>query len=111
MPLCFHLCKGIDVRVVTLSHTHTCAQAATVLSTVERQVRESKGLAWDPSEEASFKQEIVRKYAQESSAYYSSSRIWDDGIVMPSDTRRVLALSLAACYQGSGAGKFGVFRM
>jgi 3-methylcrotonyl-CoA carboxylase beta subunit len=57
-------------------------------------------------------QPTLDKYEAESSAYYSTARIWDDGIIDPADTRDVLGLSLAACANAPiEATKFGVFRM
>ena len=55
------------------------------------------------------------KYEEEGSCYYSSARLWDDGVIDPADTRRVLGLSLTAALQGEGRqpykNPFGVFRM
>jgi 3-methylcrotonyl-CoA carboxylase beta subunit len=65
-----------------------------------------------PDEEEAFKAPTLAKYAEEGSAYYATARLWDDGIIHPSDTRRVLALSLSAVRQGPTAeGAFGIFRM
>jgi 3-methylcrotonyl-CoA carboxylase beta subunit len=59
-----------------------------------------------------FKEPIRRKYEAEGDPYYASARIWDDGIIVPSDTRRILALALAACLNAPiEATNFGVFRM
>jgi len=63
-------------------------------------------------EEAAFKQPILDKYAYESSAYYSTARMWDDGIIDPVDTRKVLALGIAASLNAPYPDNaFGVFRM
>lgn len=63
-------------------------------------------------EEAIFKQKILEKYEKEGSCYYSSARLWDDGIIMPSDSRKVLGLSLhIALNKEIENTKFGVFRM
>jgi acetyl-CoA carboxylase carboxyltransferase component len=79
-------------------------QAASVLSTV-------KG-AMSPEEKAAFEAPILEKYEREGSPYYSSARIWDDGVIDPLDTRRVLALGLdAARYAAAKPTHFGVFRM
>ncbi len=79
-------------------------QAASVLSTV-------KG-AMSPEEKAAFEAPILEKYEREGSPYYSSARLWDDGVIDPLDTRRVLALGLdAARYAAAKPTRFGVFRM
>lgn len=55
---------------------------------------------------------ILEKYAKESSCYYSSARLWDDGVIRPQDTRQVLGLSLSAALKSPiEATKFGIFRM
>jgi len=89
-------------------------QAANVLSTVQRDNIEAKGKTWSDEEEAEFKRPILEKYERESSAYYSTSRLWDDGIIDPADTRMVLGCSLAVARREGcdpNATKFGVFRM
>lgn len=88
-------------------------QAANVLLTVKRDQLAAKGKpAMTPDEETDFKQPILDKYAEESSAYYSSARLWDDGIIKPEDSRTVLGLSLAACSNAPiNPQQFGVFRM
>ena len=79
-------------------------QAASVLSTV-------KG-AMTPDERAAYEAPILEKYEREGSPYYSSARIWDDGVIDPLDTRRVLAIGLeAANYAKTKETKYGVFRM
>lgn len=61
---------------------------------------------------AKFKEQMTKKYEKEASCYYSSSRIWDDGIIQPSDTRRILGLSLFASLNAKiDEPKMGVFRM
>jgi 3-methylcrotonyl-CoA carboxylase beta subunit len=87
-------------------------QAANVLLTVKKDQLALKKQSMTPAEEQTFKQPILDKYAEESSAYFSSSRIWDDGIIDPKDTRRVLALGIAASLNKKwNAPKQGVFRM
>ena len=87
-------------------------QAANVLATVRRDQLEKKGQEWPVEEEAKFKQPILDKYEQESSAFYSTARIWDDGIIDPKDTRTVLGLSFASAMKNAPKKtKFGVFRM
>jgi 3-methylcrotonyl-CoA carboxylase beta subunit/propionyl-CoA carboxylase len=64
------------------------------------------------AEQTAFKQPILDKYNREGSPYYSTARLWDDGIIDPAETRQVLALALATCAGTSDAPtKFGVFRM
>jgi len=87
-------------------------QAASVLATVKRDGMESRGETWSPEDEDAFKQPIRDLYEKEGSPYYSTARLWDDGIIAPSDTRRVLALSLSAALNAPfEETKFGVFRM
>ncbi len=87
-------------------------QAAGVLATVKRDGIEARGGQWSAEEEAAFKQPVLDQFAHQSHPYYSSARIWDDGVIDPADTRRVLALGLAASMNApTGEPKFGVFRM
>jgi 3-methylcrotonyl-CoA carboxylase beta subunit len=87
-------------------------QAAGVLAQVKRDALEKNGTAWSAEDEASFKQPILEQYARQSSAYYATARLWDDGIIAPRDTRHVLALGLAAAANAPIAPtRFGVFRM
>ncbi|KAF0755133.1 hypothetical protein AaE_005074, partial [Aphanomyces astaci] len=87
-------------------------QAAGVLATVQRDNLERAGKTWTAQEEAAFKQPTLDKYEVESSAYYSTARLWDDGIIDPKDTRKVLGLSFsAALNEVPTPTKFGVFRM
>ncbi|KAH9099069.1 hypothetical protein LEN26_016353 [Aphanomyces euteiches] len=87
-------------------------QAAGVLATVQRDNLERAGKTWSAEEEAAFKQPTLDKYEVESSAYYSTARLWDDGIIDPKDTRKVLGLSFsAALNETPNPTKFGVFRM
>ncbi len=87
-------------------------QAASVLATVKRDAIERDGGSWSEIEEAEFKQPIEETYEAEGSPYYATARLWDDGIIRPRDTRRVLALALAASLNAPiGEPKFGVFRM
>ena len=80
-------------------------QAANVLAQVK------KGLN-GPEEEAAFKKPILDQYEREGHPYFSSARLWDDGIIRPSDTRKVLGLGLSvALNEPIGNTKFGVFRM
>ena len=87
-------------------------QAASVLATVRRDGLEAKGGGWSADEEAAFKAPIQAQYEVQGHPYYASARLWDDGIIDPADTRRVLALGLsAACNAPPVPTTFGVFRM
>jgi 3-methylcrotonyl-CoA carboxylase beta subunit len=87
-------------------------QAASVLATVKRDGIEGKGGTWSAEEEAAFKQPLLDQFAHQSHPYYASARLWDDGVIDPADTRRVLALGLSASLNAPiGEPKFGVFRM
>jgi len=87
-------------------------QASGVLATVKRDGIEARGGSWSAQEEAAFKQPILDQFAHQSHPYYSSARIWDDGVIDPADTRRILALGLSATLnQPIPETKFGVFRM
>ncbi len=87
-------------------------QAASVLATVRRDGIEAKGGAWSSEEEAAFKAPIREQYEAQGHPYYATARLWDDGIVDPAQTRRVLGLSLSAALNAPVMStKFGVFRM
>lgn len=90
-------------------------QAASVLALVEKEKRAREGKEWPEAEEAEFKQKIASRYDEEGAASFSSARLWDDGVIDPADSRRVLGLSLAAAMNGYRAveenGSYGVFRM
>ena len=87
-------------------------QAASVLATVKRDGIEAKGGAWSADEEEAFKAPIRRQYEEQGHPYYASARLWDDGVIDPADTRRVLALGLSASLNAPVPDtKFGVFRM
>ena len=87
-------------------------QAAGVLATVRRDGIEARGGQWSAEEEAAFKQPVLDQFAHQSHPYYSSARLWDDGVIDPADTRRVLALGLSATLnQPIPDTRFGVFRM
>ncbi len=87
-------------------------QAASVLATVRRDGIEGRGGEWPADEEEAFKQPIRAQYETQGSPYYSTARLWDDGVIDPLDTRRVLGLALSAC---AGApvepARYGVLRM
>lgn len=87
-------------------------QAANVMAQITRDKLEKQGKAWSAEEEADFKTPIEDKYEQQGHPYYASARLWDDGIIDPIDSRRVLGLSLEACLaKPIEKTKFGVFRM
>ena len=87
-------------------------QAASVLATVKRDGIEHKGGTWSASEEEAFKAPIRQQYEEQGHPYYASARLWDDGVIDPADTRRVLALGLSASRNAPmGETRFGVFRM
>ena len=87
-------------------------QAASVLATVRRDNIEAKGGHWSSAEEDAFKAPIREQYEKEGHPYYATARLWDDGIIRPADTRRVLALALSAALNAPiGETRFGVFRM
>jgi 3-methylcrotonyl-CoA carboxylase beta subunit len=87
-------------------------QAASVLATVRRDNIEAEGKAWSEVEEEEFKQPIREQYEAEGNPYYATARLWDDGIIAPAETRRVLALSFSAALNAPIPDtKFGVFRM
>ncbi|MEN9843844.1 MAG: hypothetical protein RLZZ612_1673 [Pseudomonadota bacterium] len=87
-------------------------QAASVLATVKRDGIEAKGGQWSMEEEEAFKAPIRRQYEDQGHPYYATARLWDDGIIDPADTRRVLALGLSAALNAPIPDtKFGVFRM
>ena len=87
-------------------------QAAGVLAQVKRDALEKSGASWSAEDEAAFKAPILEQYARQSSAYYASARLWDDGIIAPQDTRRMLSLGLAAAAcTPIEPTRFGVFRL
>ncbi|WP_374490555.1 carboxyl transferase domain-containing protein [Zoogloea sp.] len=87
-------------------------QAASVLATVRRDGIEAKGGAWSATEEEAFKAPIRQQYEDQGHPYYATARLWDDGVVDPAQTRRILGLSLSASLNAPIAPtRFGVFRM
>ncbi|MDD5480293.1 carboxyl transferase domain-containing protein [Rhodoferax sp.] len=87
-------------------------QAASVLATVRRDGIELKGGEWSMEEEEAFKAPIRRQYEEQGHPYFATARLWDDGIIDPADTRRVLALGLSASRNAPIEDtKFGLFRM
>jgi 3-methylcrotonyl-CoA carboxylase beta subunit len=87
-------------------------QAASVLATVRRDNIEAAGKTWSEIEEAEFKQPIKDAFDQQSDPYFATARLWDDGIIAPAETRRVLALAYSAALNAPvEETTFGVFRM
>ena len=88
-------------------------QAAHVLATVREDGLQARGEAWDEQDKSEFMDGIRAAYDAEGHPYYASARLWDDGVIDPLDTRRVLSLALAAACREplQKQGNFGVFRM
>ena len=87
-------------------------QAASVLATVRRDGIEARGGTWSADEEEAFKAPIRDQYERQGHPYYATARLWDDGIIDPADTRRVLALGLSAALNAPiPETRFGVFRI
>jgi 3-methylcrotonyl-CoA carboxylase beta subunit len=88
-------------------------QAATVLAIVKREGLGRRGEQWPEPDERAFRDEIRAQYETQGHPLYASARLWDDGVIDPSDTRNVLALALATatCRPDEGETPFGIFRM
>jgi 3-methylcrotonyl-CoA carboxylase beta subunit len=83
-----------------------------VLAIVKREGIEAAGGTWSEVEEEEFKQPIREQYEAEGNPYYATARLWDDGIIAPQETRRVLALAFSAALNAPiPETKWGVFRM
>ncbi|KAF7144358.1 hypothetical protein RHSIM_Rhsim05G0085900 [Rhododendron simsii] len=88
------------------------AQAAGVLAQIEGGNKKKQGIQWTKEEEEKFKAKVVEAYDKESSAYYSTARLWDDGIIDPADTRKIIGLCISASTnRPPEPTKYGVFRM
>lgn len=86
-------------------------QAANVLTQVRADSYKARGKAWPDNEARAYKSEIEATYVRQSSAYYSSARLWDDGVIDPAHTRRVLSLSISASLNAAWPQPgYGVFR-
>jgi 3-methylcrotonyl-CoA carboxylase beta subunit len=82
------------------------------LATIRRDAIEAKGDVWSADDEAAFKAPLREQYEREGHPYYASARLWDDGVIDPADTRRVLALAISAAFnRPAEPTRFGVFRM
>ena len=87
-------------------------QASAVLATVKRERIEGAGDEWSAAAETAFKEPILATYDTQGSPYYSTARLWDDGVIDPADTRTVLGLALSVCATAPlGDSAFGLFRM
>jgi 3-methylcrotonyl-CoA carboxylase beta subunit len=93
------------------------AQADAVLARVKRDQLEWRGESWSDADEAAFRAPIVADYEADGSPYHATARLWDDGIIDPADTRRMLGLALDVCSRTPLAAsdptqpRFGLFRM
>ena len=87
-------------------------QAASVLATIRREQAESAGATWTDEEDATFRAPIIEQYERQGNPYYSTARLWDDGIIDPADTRTVVGLALEVCSHAPLEDvSYGVFRM
>jgi 3-methylcrotonyl-CoA carboxylase beta subunit len=87
-------------------------QAASVLATVKREGMEGRGESWSAEEEEAFKDPVRKRYDEEGHPYFATARLWDDGIIAPAETRRVLALAFSTTLNTPvPETRFGVFRM
>lgn len=87
-------------------------QAASVLAQINREKEEARGHIWPLEAEEAFKNNLRTQYETQGNAYYASARLWDDGVIAPADTRKVLGLSLwAISHAPIASTQFGVFRM
>ncbi|WP_179701848.1 carboxyl transferase domain-containing protein [Leifsonia naganoensis] len=88
------------------------AQAASVLATVKRDQLEGAGEEWSADDEAAFRAPIAERYEEQGDPYYSTARLWDDGVIDPAETRTVLGLALDVCSRSPLPDTaFGLFRM
>ena len=87
-------------------------QAAGVLIQIKEEQLKKVGKNLNPDEKKALEKEILEKYEKEGSAYYSTSRLWDDGIIDPIDTRKIIAMGISASLNKKYPdSKYGVFRM
>jgi len=87
-------------------------QAASVLAQVKREKKKRQGDAWSDEDEKAFKAPLLEQYNQQSSAYYSSARLWDDGVIDPVDTRKIIGMSFSITLNAPILPtQFGLFRM
>jgi 3-methylcrotonyl-CoA carboxylase beta subunit len=87
-------------------------QAASVLATVKRDQLDARGEEWSAEDEAAFRAPIAAQYEDQGNPYYSTARLWDDGVIDPAQTRTVLGLALDVCSRAPLPDTaFGLFRM
>jgi 3-methylcrotonyl-CoA carboxylase beta subunit len=87
-------------------------QASSVLATVKRDQLEARGEEWPAEQEAAFRAPIAAQYEEQGNPYYSTARLWDDGVIDPADTRTVLRLALDVISRSPLPDTaFGLFRM
>jgi 3-methylcrotonyl-CoA carboxylase beta subunit len=88
-------------------------QAASVLATVRQDGLDARGESWPEAERAAFEEKIRQQYESQGHPYYATARLWDDGVIDPADTRRVLALAISAAANEppTDEGPYGIFRM
>ena len=87
-------------------------QAASVLTTVKQDGHDKTGKKWDAQEKQDFYDDIKQQYEDQGHPYYSTARLWDDGIIDPRDTRQILSLALeASTHADVDDVSYGVFRM
>lgn len=90
-------------------------QAANVLTQITRDARAKKGQEWTAEQEEAFRKPLLAQYEKEGHPLYSTARLWDDGIIMPQETRKYLAMGLEIALKEKKEKrfdtKFGVFRM
>jgi len=109
--------KAYDPRLIVAWPTAQLAvmggeQAANVLAQVKRDNKERKAEPWSEAEENEFKKPIQQQYEKQGHPYYASARLWDDGIIDPTDTRMTLGLAISASLNAPiPDSKFGIFRM
>ena len=87
-------------------------QAASVLAQVTREKKKRSGETWTDADEKALKAPLLEQYSKQSSAYYSSARLWDDGVIDPIDTRKIIGMSLSIALNAPiEKTEFGLFRM
>jgi 3-methylcrotonyl-CoA carboxylase beta subunit len=87
-------------------------QAASTLATIRRDTLARAGSDWPAGEEQAFRAELLEQYERQGSPYYSTARLWDDGIIDPRETRTVLSVALSICANAPlEPVRHGVFRM
>jgi 3-methylcrotonyl-CoA carboxylase beta subunit len=87
-------------------------QAASVLTQIKTAAMKKQGEDWPEDEAKAFQAQMTERYEAEASPYFSTARLWDDGIIDPADTREVLGLALSACLNAPiPETRYGVFRM